>query len=88
MSKGNESAFPRHEPVIAKKIGSGLTENEYIEITRGLTKREYFAAMAMQGILNNSDMVSNKDENSLTWASDAAIKFADALLNHLSQNKK
>lgn len=41
---------------------------------KGLTKREYFAAMAMQGILASNNRMS---------VAENAIKFADALLKQL-----
>jgi len=56
-------------------------------ISFGLTKREYFAALAMQVILNNAP--SCKDltdilgiaENTTKWS----VLFADALLEELSK---
>ena len=46
----------------------------------GLTKREYFAAMAMQGILArvswHADMISNE-----------SVKQADALIAELAKNE-
>lgn len=54
----------------------------YIEShARGLTKREYFAAMAMQGILANSEMGLDTQ----TWIADEAILQADALIEQLNK---
>tara|TARA_R110000868_G_scaffold30521_1_gene112788 strand:+ start:897 stop:1127 length:231 start_codon:yes stop_codon:yes gene_type:complete len=47
----------------------------------GLTKREYFAAMAMQGILTETA------DRGLAYTAKRAIEFADALLHELSLNK-
>ena len=44
----------------------------------GLTKREYFAAMAMQGLLSNPNWILND-----AYAAKAAIQEADALLKQL-----
>ncbi len=44
---------------------------------RGLTIRQYFAAMAMQGLLANSDYQTN--------ISDGAVKCADALIAELNK---
>ena len=44
----------------------------------GLTKREYFAAMAMQGILANTNFISITD-----YAAKEAILQADELLKQL-----
>lgn len=46
---------------------------------RGLTKREYFAALALQGIL------ANDTEEVYANPALAAIHFADALLNSLGE---
>ena len=47
----------------------------------GLTKREYFAAMAMQGLLA-------RDVSSLNLIqADEAVRFADALINALNETK-
>lgn len=46
----------------------------------GLTKREYFAALAMQGILAKSDAP-------MSYAARDAVKFADELLAELERTK-
>jgi hypothetical protein len=50
----------------------------------GLTKREYFAAMAMQGYLASYDGVSIPDAGNVAWR---AVEYADALINELNKNK-
>ena len=54
--------------------------NNYI--STGLTKLEYFAAMAMQGLLagNASDSIED--------ASKYAVKAADALIEELNKTKQ
>jgi hypothetical protein len=48
----------------------------------GLTKREYFAAMAMQGMYANPSLVDIHDcGHAMT---DQAVKAADALINNLN----
>lgn len=47
----------------------------------GLTKREYFAAMAMQGILSNHMLI---DSSEWDWVAKNAVKQADELLKQLS----
>ena len=49
----------------------------------GLTKREYFAGLAMQG------MLANKDANTFNAESTAeiSIKYADELLTQLEDEK-
>jgi hypothetical protein len=68
-TKKNESAFP----IIAE---------DYI-IDGGLTKREYFAAMALQGIIANKDGLDIKIERIV----ESAVDTADALIEELSKTK-
>jgi hypothetical protein len=55
----------------------------------GLTKREYFAAMAMQGLVNQQapiDRVINEDKRILTIKiAEAAVILADATLKKLEE---
>ena len=55
---------------------------------QGLTKREYFAAMAMQGILSNSTVVDIGSDHQMEWASKAAVFSADTLLNELEKDNE
>ena len=68
-TKKNKSAFP----IIAE---------DYI-IDGGLTKREYFAAMALQGIIANKDGLDIKIERIV----ESAVDTADALIEELSKTK-
>jgi hypothetical protein len=49
-----------------------------------LTKREYFAAMAMQGIMANSDFAPVKD---FEGAATRAVEMSDALLAALEKQQ-
>ncbi len=51
--------------------------NNYI--SNGLTKREYFAAMALQGLLSNN--------NNYVYSVISAVEFADDLIEELSKTK-
>jgi hypothetical protein len=55
----------------------------------GLTKREHFAGLAMQGILSNSVMgdsaLHEKHEDWVKDISDSSLQFADALLAALDK---
>ena len=46
----------------------------------GLTKREYFAAMAMQGMLSNTGI------NTESHVAHYAVEFADALIERLNMD--
>jgi hypothetical protein len=49
-----------------------------------LTKRELFAAMAMQGLLSNGSLVNHPDEQYII----GSVKAADALLTELAKPTK
>lgn len=63
-TKANEPAYP----------------NKFVPILYGLTKREYFAAMALQGLLAN-----NKVEHKYCVIS--AVEYADDLIEELNKTK-
>ena len=52
-----------------------------VKIFTGLTKREYFAAKAMQGILAKY----GPDEQEVNLTANDAVKHADALLKELKE---
>lgn len=57
-------------------------------VAAGLTKREYFAGLAMQGMLaNNWNEYSERDED-CSFLARAAVNYADALLTSLSGETK
>lgn len=61
-----------------------VSEDGYPHV--GLTKREYFAGLAMQGLLSNSSVI--KDNNGkLDNYGKAAVELADALLEALNESK-
>ena len=47
----------------------------------GLTKREYFAALAMQGLATDKDLP-------LTNACEIAVRIADCLITELNKDQK
>lgn len=57
-----------------------LKEYGEVAIQKGLTKRELFAAMAMQGMLSDSRRTS-----SIYDVSNAAVRTADALIAELNK---
>lgn len=81
MENKNKSAFPLYMPPC-----DGLRE----KVIDGLTKREYFAAMAMQGLLANP-VYHNPDKRfkmvTVDALTDCAIGYADALLNQLDKQQ-
>lgn len=71
--KNNELAFPHTE----LDTYSGKPCNQHF----GLTKRELFAAMAMQGILANPERIGGKDQELTQYS----VMLADALLTELNK---
>ena len=51
--------------------------------SEGLTKREYFASMAMQGIISNKDGLDIKIERIV----ESAVDTADALIEELNKKR-
>jgi hypothetical protein len=73
MSNANDMAFP----VV---LATTRTPNDSEQL--GLTKREYFAAMAMQGLCANSIPGSHHSFNN---TANEAVRYADALLAELAK---
>lgn len=81
-TKGNEPAFAS---VAYGPCGESHGQD-------GLTKRELFAAMAMQGVLANEFMIKaigdmhKKDNEKIT--ANVAVLYADALIKALNEPKE
>ena len=53
---------------------------------QGLTKREYFAGLAMQGMISNPQIIRPKeDEQGFIDFTERAVRYADELLKQLEQ---
>ncbi len=78
MTNPNEPAFPAEwtEP-----DEGGQTRMLFAQ---GMTKREYFAAMAMQGLVVDTHMLDRLTRAGLTVAQEAVLQ-ADALIAELSK---
>lgn len=75
MSNANQPAFPTSEFYDEKVIGT----------VGGLTKRELFAAMAMQGCLADPKIRGDLDLLAPVIAQES-VAFADALLAELAKS--
>lgn len=77
-TRKDDSAFPIFD-------SQGMVDSRKNYTSRGITKREYFAAMALQGILSNQsfdpDTYSPGDNATL------AIEAADLLIYKLNNGK-
>jgi hypothetical protein len=86
MNNSDMPAMP--QPIAASESGFLDTE-EYSKGNGGLTKREHFAGLAMQGILSNSVMgdsaLHEKHEDWVKDISESSLQFADKLLAELDK---
>jgi hypothetical protein len=75
QTDGNDQAFAT-PPIYSDAFGLAIQE-------KGLSKREYFAVMAMQGMCANSDYTHNSQSAIAEWS----VKQADALIEALNKEK-
>ena len=78
MKNGDTPARPIDRNVISPALGTKMPEGYLL----GLTKREYFAAMCMQGLVskvNGSYLFKDMAQD--------ALRTADALLDELGEGK-
>lgn len=80
MTNGYEGINPL---VIHGKMLNGEDDQAY----KGITKREYFAAMAMQGLLVNYTNNNDSVNDGWPYVSEKAIVCADALINELNKTE-
>ena len=73
MNNSKKSAYPIF-------FAKSIQQQEHID--GGLTKREYFAALAMVGILANYSE-NKKEEDWMKWTAKECIFLADELLKQL-----
>lgn len=84
-AKTNEVTLEKNENGKQPAFGYGYANEQAHQEVTGLTKREYFAAMAMQGLLVN--YVSNGlygNNPSYPMVAEMAVSQADELLNQLN----
>jgi len=78
MSIAHEPAFPTQR-YLTKDGGGYLDLGEYMSVPEGLTKREHFAAIALQGLLANSEYAGS----SPSGIAAVSVEHADALVAEL-----
>ena len=88
MNNANTPAMPLTLDTRVDESGNQFCNDAY----EGLTKREHFAGLAMQGLLANSVMGdADLHESHLAWLediTDASIEFADKLLKQLGEQNE
>ena len=75
-----DKVFPTSQENYNTQIGT--YNPDYM--STGLTKRELFAAMALQGMLANPERIGDKDSG----YADYAVHLADALINELNKQNE
>jgi len=86
MTDGKQPAFPEihihHWRAQDKEVGE--TDNVIPRWMGGLTKREYFAAKALQGLCAYGGALANENGSAAAY-SRLAIECADALIEELNK---
>jgi hypothetical protein len=86
MRNSDMPAMPVSMETRQYEDSAGCTHVEAVEFYEGLTKREHFAGLAMQGLCHAIDSQGTWAHDSETVA-DAAVIYADALLAQLDKSK-
>ena len=89
MTNGNDSANPQiiTEEVAAAQSGGYMPDTYSFG---GLTKREYFAGLAMQGILSGvvgKNIARNDPEHMEAFVAELSGRYADSLIEALNKEK-
>lgn len=91
MKSKNQPAFPVEVSVDEKGNLRGSQTSNFSGFEIGLTKREYFTAKAMQGLLSNSGWMKKYEGEKYLMQTDViakiAIQTADAILDKLSDKE-
>lgn len=85
MSKANEPVFPFHS------LAHTDANAPHAYIGGGLSKREYFAAMAMQGVVHSWQQMGvdpTIEKRMANQIASRAVEFADALIAELEKSGK
>lgn len=82
MKNSDQPAFPVTDEMISRGY-----EYSGESVFTGLTKREKIAAMAMQGILANTNTISNVAYTPGGEVAKVSVAYADALLAELEKPK-
>lgn len=81
----NDYAFPKLDKLSASGWTEAGPEYYHSESTGGLTKREYLAAIAMNGIASANFSIYSQDSMTIAEVAERAVKMADALIVELSK---
>lgn len=93
-SNPNDNVYPANfDSMIHAK--NGIKQDEILKLANGITKRELFAAMAMQGLLANSTWAESSNISGPieynqfnSGMAEHAVEMADALIKQLNSTEK
>lgn len=90
MIDGSQPTFPEtHIHHFMTKGESGQDQSAVVpRWMGGLTKREYFAAMAVQGLLVHIGWAKEARMDFHTYVAEQALSVADALIAQLGKERK
>ena len=74
-----QPAFPVEVSVDGNGNLKGFQTSQFSEYEMGLTKREYFAAKAMQGLISKQEIIYNPE-----LIAEMSIEIADIILTKLA----
>ena len=76
----------KNKPITPTKETKYYDSEKYYEEHLGLTKREYFAGLAMQGLISSCDWNVTRFNNDVVIATcENALKLADEILKQLEK---
>lgn len=81
MKNADRSAAP--QPLTSTVDGGLYNSSDYDTQSAGVTKREYFAAIAMHGLCANPEALEYTEH----MAAERAVQHADALLEALEKSE-
>jgi hypothetical protein len=90
MENGKKAAFSKEGIFDPNYLGHGSSDGFRSKPQTGLSKREYFAGLAMQGLLSNSEFIKGGSfdfKGTVERVSSIATNISDALLAELDKPK-
>jgi hypothetical protein len=87
MNNKDMPAMPVSMETRQYEDNTGCTHVEAVEFYEGLTKREHFAGLAMQGLLSNISMIDGATESQIARIKYTSILVAESVLDELEKAK-
>jgi hypothetical protein len=85
MENGKQPAHPTSKIEQVKNGYGDVTGYKTTTMSNGLSKREYFTGLAMQGLLSNRAIIDSNSEQAVDYLVKLSVHVADALLKALEE---